>query len=121
MYSTGGVCVRDDSGGCERLRGQMNTVTPSTGLKHAQFLVKLHSSYMGHDWAHHGWLLFLKMKEKSRQEGFFFVLFVHIFTLVCVSRYFTGGWYHSYGRKRGSSLIYCVWLFMAPQLPWSYL
>lgn len=65
----------------------MNTVTPSTGLKHAQFLVNLYSSYMGHDWAHHGWLLFffLKMKEKSQQEGvlFFFCSFVHIF--------FTGG------------------------------
>lgn len=89
----------------------MNTVTPSTGLKHAQFLVNLYSSYMGHDWAHHGWLLFLKMKEKSRQETIFFCSFVHIFHW-----WATGGWYHSYGHKRVSSLIYCVRLFMVPQL-----
>lgn len=96
----------------------MNTVTPSTGLQHAQFLVNLYSSYMGHDWAHHGWLLFfLKMKEKSQQEGVFF------FVLLCTFFHWwvTGGWYHSYGRKRVSSLIYCVRLFMAPQLPRSYL
>lgn len=58
----------------------MNTVTPSTGLKHAQFLVNLYSSYMGHDWAHHGWRIFLKMKEKSQQEGIFFVLLCTFFT-----------------------------------------
>lgn len=87
----------------------MNTVTPSTGLKHAQFLVNLYSSYMGHDWAHHGWLLFLKMKEKSRQE-FFFVL-------LCT--FFTGG-LPADGITamviKESSLIYCVRLFMVPQL-----
>lgn len=64
----------------------MNTVTPSTGLKHAQFLVNLYSSYMGHDWAHHGWLLFFFKNERKITTGrgsFFFCSFVHIF--------FTGG------------------------------
>ena len=60
--------------------GKMNTVTPSTGLKHAQFLVNLYSSYMGHDWAHHGWLFFLKMKEKNHNRKFFFVLLCTFFT-----------------------------------------
>lgn len=39
---------------------------------------------MGHDWAHHGWLLFLKMKEKSQQEVIFF------FSLLCTF-FSTGG------------------------------
>lgn len=65
-----------------RAAGKMNSVTPSTGLKHAQFLVNLYSSYMGHDWAHHGWLLFLKMKEKLQQDGIFFLFFCAHFSLV---------------------------------------
>lgn len=80
--------MRDNSGGCERLRGQMNTVTPSTGLKHAQFLVKLHSSYMGHDWAHHGWLLFLEMKEKSQQESVFLFFLCTFYTGGCLSLFY---------------------------------
>lgn len=59
----------------------MNTVTPS-GLKHAQFLVNLYFSYMGHDWAHHGWLLFFKMKEKPQQGEVFFLFFCAHFSLV---------------------------------------
>lgn len=64
----------------------MNTVTPSTGLKHALFLVNLYSSYMGHDWARHGWLLVLKNERKKKnhdRKGFFF------FILLCT--FFTGG------------------------------
>lgn len=84
--------------GCtlEYASGKMNTVTPSTGLKHAQFLVNLYSSYMGHDWAHHGWLLFLKMKEKSRQEEegvfVFFLFFCAHFSLVGYRRMVSQLW-----------------------------
>ena len=79
----------------------MNTGTPSTGLKHAQFLVSLYLSYMGHNWARQRWLRFLKnesMKKNHNSTGFFFFCsFVHTFT-----DGFTGGWNHSYGRKRVS-------------------
>lgn len=78
----------------------MNTGTPSTGLKHAQFLVNLYLSYMGHDWAHHRWRLFLKNERKITTGKGFFCSFVHIFFYWWV----TGGWYHSYGRKRVLSL-----------------
>lgn len=74
----------------------MNTGTPSTGLKHAVSSQRL--SYMGHNWACHGWLIFLKNKIKITTVSFF-CSFVHIFT-----DGFTGGWDHSYGRKRVSSL-----------------
>lgn len=68
----------------------MNTVTPSTGLKHAQFLVNLYWSYMGHDRAHHGWLLFLKIK--SQQEGIFLFFFCAHFSLVGYRRMVSQLW-----------------------------
>lgn len=95
----------------------MNTGTPSTGLKHAQFLVNLYLSYMGHDWAHHRWRLFLKNERKITTGKGFFCSFVHIF--------FTGGLpadgITAMVVKECCLFIYCVRLSMAPQLQWSYL
>lgn len=94
----------------------MNIGIPSTGLKHAQILVNLYLSYMGHNLAHHGWLLFfLKLKEKSQQEGFFYS-FVHTFT--------GGLWADGITAmviKECCVLLYCIRLSVAPQLLWSYL
>lgn len=94
----------------------MNTGTPSTGLKHAQLLVNLYLGYMEHNWAHHGWLLFLKNEKKNHDRKLIFCTFVHIFTGGVPADGLT-----AMVVKESSLNLLRIWLSMAFQLVWSYL
>lgn len=89
----------------------MNTGTPLTGLKHAQFLVNLYFSYM--DTTGHimdGCFLYLKKitKERNHDRKIIFCSFVHIFTGGLPADGIT-----AMVIKECHLLIYCVRLSMA--------